>query len=60
LYEFLGIPKTDYGETVGWYVNDDMDYYWIDFNHGKTVMDDGLECWMIETVIDPMPEDALL
>ncbi|MCM1525239.1 MAG: DUF6353 family protein, partial [Ruminococcus sp.] len=60
LYEFLGIPKTDYGETVGWTVNDDMDYYWIDFDNRKTVMDDGLECWIIETAIDPMPEDALL
>jgi hypothetical protein len=30
-YEFLGLPKTDYGETVGWSACDG--YSWIDFQH---------------------------
>lgn len=50
-YEFLGLERTDYGGEVGWYVNDD--YIWIDFNHRKVVMDDGLECYIIESVFPP-------
>lgn len=50
-YEFLGLERTEYGGEVGWYVNDD--YIWIDFNHRKVVMDDGLECYIIEAVFPP-------
>lgn len=50
-YEFLGLERTDYGGEVGWYINDD--YFWIDFNHRKVVMDDGLECYIIESVFPP-------
>lgn len=50
-YEFLGLERTDYGGEVGWYVNDD--YIWIDFSHRKVVMDDGLECYIIESVFPP-------
>ena len=50
-YEFLGLERTDYGGEVGWYINDD--YLWIDFNHRKVVMEDGLECYIIESVFPP-------
>lgn len=51
-YEFLGLEKTDFGESVGWSgVNGDI--YWIDFNHHKAVMDDGLECYIIDMVFEP-------
>lgn len=50
-YEFLGLERTDYGGEVGWCINDD--YIWIDFNHRKVVMDDGLECYIIESVFPP-------
>lgn len=50
-YEFLGLERTDYGGEVGWYINDD--YFWIDFNHRKVVMEDGLECYIIESVFPP-------
>lgn len=50
-YEFLGLERTEYGGEVGWYVNDD--YIWIDFNHRKVVMDDGLECYIIEALFPP-------
>ncbi len=46
-YEFLGLEPTDYGEMVGW-TNCDGNIYWIDFSHHKAVMDDGLECYIIE------------
>lgn len=51
LYEFLGLEHTDYGNTVGWAVEDE--FYWIDFNHRKTVLDDGLEVFIIETYWEP-------
>lgn len=54
LYEFLGLETTDYGDTVGWSVEDEL--YWIDFNCHKVVMDDGLECYIIETPWGPSPE----
>ena len=51
LYEFLGLEPTDYGNTVGWAV--DSDLYWIDFNHRKTVLEDGLECYILESYWSP-------
>lgn len=54
-YEFLGLETTDYGSVVGWAVNDE-ELYWIDFNHRKVTMDDGLECYIIETPWEPSAE----
>ena len=51
LYEFLGLETTDYGSEVGWTVEDEL--YWVDFHHRKVVMDDGLECYIIETPWGP-------
>ena len=45
-YEFLGLEPTDYGSEVGWTVEDE--FYWLDFNHRKTLIDDDLECYIIE------------
>lgn len=51
LYEFLGLEPTDYGNTVGWDLEDG--FYWLDFNNRKVTLDDGLECYIIETLWDP-------
>ena len=51
-YEFLGIEETDYGSVLGWAQNDDG-MYWIDFNHRKLIMEDGLEVYIIEMPFDP-------
>ena len=51
-YEFLGIEETDYGSVLGWAPLDDG-MYWIDFNHRKVVMDDGLEVYIIEMPFGP-------
>lgn len=51
-YEFLGLPKTDYGEAVGWSAYNG-DLYWIDFNHKKEVLDDGFEYYVIDFVFSP-------
>ena len=50
-YEFLGIEQTKEGEVLGWAVEDE--FYWIDFNHRKTILEDGLECYIIETPYGP-------
>lgn len=52
LYEFLGIKETDYGSVLGWAPLDDG-MYWIEFNHRKVVMDDGLECYILEMPFEP-------
>lgn len=50
-YQFLGLKsETNYNE-FGWAINDEM--YWIDFNHYKTTLDDGLECYIIEMIYTP-------
>lgn len=54
-YSFLGLKETEYGDTVGWAIDDD-EMYWIDFNHRKVTMDDGLECYIIETPWGPSEE----
>lgn len=53
-YEFLGLEKTDFGETFGWTtINGDI--YWLDFNHYITTLDDGLQVYVIEPVFDLVP-----
>ena len=58
-YDLLGIQRIDAGDTLGWSqgVLSSMYWdYWLDFDHDKVVMDDGLECTLItfrhEPVID--------
>ena len=50
-YDFLGIDETDYGNTVGWTPEDG--FLWIDFQHTKVELDDGLECYIIEAPWGP-------
>lgn len=56
-YELLGVPTTDYGNFLGWSIGTLMETYWeswLDFNHEKAVMDDGLECILITFGVEPM------
>lgn len=55
-YDFLGIDRTDFGDGIGW--SDTMGferygYQWIDFNHERTVLDDGLVCYVITITQEP-------
>lgn len=52
-YDFLGLDEKPEYSGFGWWVCEE--YLWIDFNHIKTTMDDGLEVWIIEMVNDPTP-----
>jgi len=53
-YEFLGIEPIRDFTNLGWWVDDD--FYWIDFNHTKAMLDDGMECYIIEMVQSPTSE----
>lgn len=55
LYDFLGIESTDYGSVLGWAPTDEGEY-WVEFNHRKVVMDDGLECYILEMPFEPTYE----
>lgn len=49
-YDLLGIPKTDYGEELGWSAAQMNEIYWdqwLNFWHEKVEMEDGIECWII-------------
>lgn len=58
-YDFLGIDKTPEGDKIGWMVSDGL--YWVDFDHQKTVVDDGLngevECYIIDAPFPPVSEE---
>lgn len=58
-YEFLGLSPTEYGETVGWFVSDEL--YWIDFDNCMVTLDDsedGMEVCVIYPVYYPrLPEE---
>lgn len=56
-YNWLDIPPIDVGKNMGWSTGGLMaDTWkdWLDFNHKKVVMDDGLECTIISTWPEPM------
>jgi hypothetical protein len=45
-YDFLGLSTIDGGDELTWFWSDGMG--WIDFNHHKTVLDDGMEIYIID------------
>ena len=58
-YRNLGLEPLTHGDDFGWSTCANMDAYWqtwIDFNHEKVVMDDGLECILISFMQDPFPD----
>jgi len=56
LYRYLGIPEIGLGNELGWSLSAGAAFYcyeWIDFIHVKTVLDDGLECVVIDIPFGP-------
>lgn len=56
-YELLDIPQLDYGASMGWSIGSLMSEkwnQWLDFDHKKVIMDDGLECTIITMASEPM------
>lgn len=57
-YDLLKLPRTDYGEVLGWsawMVHESQWYSWIEFNHRKVELEDGMECYIIEILTEPIP-----
>ena len=55
-YELLGIETVDYGDYLGWssYELVEMCWYcWVEFEHAKVILDDGLECTIITMRMEP-------
>lgn len=52
-YEFLGLAPTDDGDIKGW-IQSDEGTMWIDFNHRRTELDDGLSCYILEMPFEPI------
>lgn len=51
-YEFLGLPMTEYGGTVGWSMSSGI--MWIDFEHRLINKDDGgTPCYSIDMIFCP-------
>lgn len=60
-YDFLGIPRTEYGYYMGWstFKSDKMYAYddiLLELEYEKTIMDDGLECNIITIKYPPTLE----
>lgn len=54
-FDFLGLPRTDYGEEIGWSCADG--YEWIDFEHHLISRDDGgTPVYAITYVFEPDPD----
>lgn len=64
-YEFLGLPKTEEGEMLGWSLDVGFAFYgysWVNFEHTPATMEDGLTAIIISMPFPPTAdylEDAL-
>lgn len=57
-YELVGLPKTDYGDHLGWSAAGMYEMHWeewLDFCHEKFMLDDGLEGYIITFNHEPIP-----
>lgn len=55
-YEMLGLETVDYGDYLGWSSYELVECTWacwVDFDHTKVVLDDGLECTIISMRFEP-------
>lgn len=56
-YEYLDIPLIENGDDYGWSAEACFAFYghsWIEFSNKKTVLDDGLECYIISMGHEPV------
>lgn len=56
-YDLLEIPRLDSYNNFGWSVEACFAFYghsWVDFDHQKVTMDDGLECTIIMMPTEPI------
>lgn len=56
-YEFLGLSKVTGGDVLGWSSEEFLEggcAPWIDFDHRLVKLEDGLECYVIDTIFAPL------
>lgn len=56
-YLYLDLDPIPGGDALGWTAGMNLDYYWqtwIDFNHQKFTLDNGVECTMIQFLSEPL------
>lgn len=49
--DFLGLTHKEEGDRIGWNLEDGI--YWIDFDHRKITLKNGMKCYSIETPFGP-------
>lgn len=57
-YHAIGLDPTEYGGRLGWSASDLYEMYreqWLNFNHEKFMLDDGLEGYIITFAQEPIP-----
>lgn len=57
-FDIVGLPKTDYGDELGWSSAQLYDYYWsdwVEFWHESAETEDGTEYHIIH-ITDPLPD----
>ncbi len=56
LYEFMGLEKTEHGDTVGWSMDELVEggIMWLDFENRYVELESGLECYIISALCDPI------
>lgn len=55
-YELLGIDTVDYGDYLGWSSFELVETYWycwVEFEHEKVIMEDGMECYILTILKEP-------
>ena len=55
-YEFLDLDPIPGGDLIGWEPDSMIEFYghsWINFEHQLVKMDDGLECYIVNTQVKP-------
>ena len=58
-YDLLKLPRTNFGEYLGWsveWVHESQWYPFIEFYHRKVELEDGMECYILEILTEPVPE----
>lgn len=56
-YEFLGLEPVKNGDNIGWPTEEMFEdgFLWIDFDTSLTKLDDGMQCYVISAMFDPVP-----
>ena len=58
-YTLLKLPNVEFGDVLGWNMGMvyDMQWYaWVEFNHRRVELDDGLHCYILEILTEPVPD----